>query len=533
MWVFPFLLVGLAWGVGLFIDLTGDSGLYAAIARQMTTSGDWLSLKINGEPYYQKPHLFMWLAGLGIELFGHSNAAFKLFPFLAGLSSFWFTYRLGRIVFSENAGRLAALGTGTTQLFFLYFLDIHTDTVLQACVALGLWQIVAYLKTQNPLSFFTAFLGIGLAMLTKGPLGAVLPIFAILIYLLLSRDSLQLFHPKWFLGIGIILGVISPAIYHLYEYFGWSGIRFYFIDNNLGRVTGEVAGSNTDPFFYLYNLVWALLPWTAFVAAGLWLEFTSWFDSGRRNNMAAALLGSVLFLLVVFSISRGKAPNYLMILIPPLFVVASGRMVHFASTKRKNPEWLVKWHLLFVAIMGILGVAVAFLLLEKHYIIFTGLVVFSGVVSFVFFQCEKDFWKRILFITLVVAGAFNLFLNALIIPNLFRYQGARQALEKFEANKKPGDKLYNLHLEEYELFFYALEPVIQIHSSDDYYRMLKDKGAWVYTTPEGYKGIMDNIEVADTVFEIRQQGMNALNPGFLNPETRYENLSTSYLLRLN
>jgi len=53
-----FLLVILAWISGLFIDLTGDSGLYAAISRQMVESGDWLNLKINGEPYVQKPHLF-------------------------------------------------------------------------------------------------------------------------------------------------------------------------------------------------------------------------------------------------------------------------------------------------------------------------------------------------------------------------------------------------------------------------------------------------------------------------------------------
>ena len=59
LWSFAFLLVVLAYFSGLFIDLTGDSGLYAAISRQMVESGDWFNLKINGVFYDQKPHLFL------------------------------------------------------------------------------------------------------------------------------------------------------------------------------------------------------------------------------------------------------------------------------------------------------------------------------------------------------------------------------------------------------------------------------------------------------------------------------------------
>jgi 4-amino-4-deoxy-L-arabinose transferase-like glycosyltransferase len=157
-WTIAFLLVILAWVFGLNIDLTGDSGLYAAISRQMVESGDWLNLKINGEPYDQKPHLFFWLAGLGIQLFGNSNWAFKLFPFLFGLSSIYFTYRLARLLYNELSGKLAALLAGTSQMFFLYFFDFHTDTVLQAA---WLWQSGNWpniLITKNRRIFFSDLL---------------------------------------------------------------------------------------------------------------------------------------------------------------------------------------------------------------------------------------------------------------------------------------------------------------------------------------------------------------------------------------
>ena len=195
MWLFAFLLAALACFYGLFIDLTGDSGLYAAITRQMVESGDWFNLKINGVPYDQKPHLFFWLAGIGVRFLGNTNFAFKLFPFLYGSAGIYFTYRLGKQIFSSEVGKLAALCFATSQMVFLYFFDFHTDSILQTGVILALWQMAAYLQHKRPVNFVFGFVGIGLAMLTKGPIGAVLPFLAVLLYLIVQKDFRKLFHP--------------------------------------------------------------------------------------------------------------------------------------------------------------------------------------------------------------------------------------------------------------------------------------------------------------------------------------------------
>jgi hypothetical protein len=70
------------------------------------------------------------------------------------------------------------------------------------------------------------------------------------------------------LGILLVLVIISPALYHLWKSFGAEGLRFYFIDNNIGRVSGKVAGSSTDPFFYLYGLSFLYLLWEAKLSVG-------------------------------------------------------------------------------------------------------------------------------------------------------------------------------------------------------------------------------------------------------------------------
>jgi 4-amino-4-deoxy-L-arabinose transferase-like glycosyltransferase len=277
--------------------------------------------------------------------------------------------------------RLAALVTATSQMFFLYFFDIHTDTVLQAAVMLSLWQLAEYLQNNKLIHFITGFAGVGLAMFAKGPVGAVLPFFFVLFYLLQKKEYRQLYHPKWIAGVIIALLIISPTLVHLWESFGSQGLRFYFIDNNIGRVTGEVTGTSTDPFYYLYNLLWALLPWTVPVIAGLAMEFKSWFSKGSVHLMSASLLGSVLLLLVVFSIARGKAPNYMMPLIAPMAVVAAGNLWQNRNLPERIMKITISFHVLLILLLFLLFVGTGFLVIH-NWLFFIGLLIFQRLLLF-------------------------------------------------------------------------------------------------------------------------------------------------------
>lgn len=192
------------------------------------------------------------------------------------MAGIYFSYRLGKQLFSEETGKWAALMVGTSQIFFLYFFDFHTDSVLQTGVVLALWQLAAYLQNRKWINFIFGFIGIGLAMFSKGPVGAVLPFFAVLGYLFYQKDFRQLFHPKWVLGLPIVLIIISPSLIHLYNSFGFVGLKFYFITNNFGRITGSYAGSSTDYFFYVHTLLWAFLPWTIIVVAAIYSTLKDW-----------------------------------------------------------------------------------------------------------------------------------------------------------------------------------------------------------------------------------------------------------------
>lgn len=531
LWLYAFLVIGMVYISGLFIDLTGDGGLYAAITRQMVESGDWFNLKINGEPYEQKPHLLFWLAGIGVQLFGNTNFAFKLFPVLYGWLGFYFTYRLGKVLFTEKTGRLAALLTATTQVFFLYSFDIHTDIVLQTGVVLALWQFAAYLQHKKPVHFISGFTGVGLAMLAKGPVGVVIPFFAVVLFLGVKKDFKQLFHPKWTLGILIILAVISPSIIYLYQTFGWQGIEFYFITNNFGRITGEYAGSSNDPFFYLYNSIWIFLPWTIFVFGTVFSEIKSWFSGVKRNPRGIYLLGGVLVYFVIISIAKGKAPNYFLIAVPPLTVLTAKWLNVWRRIFTGNRQVLFGLQWIFLSLMAVLLFFVV-VVYRGNSLLWFGLLLFCSAIAIMgAMKNFSRFFNKIAYATIIFIGLFNFFINTEVVPSLAKYQGARQALAIFEQYRQPDDKLYNFALEEYELFFMADEKVKDIKVPQKVYNLLNTSTTWVYTNEIKYNDIIKMENKIDTFYIIPHRGMNELNLNFLNPENRKESLNINYLIK--
>ncbi|MFW6310542.1 MAG: ArnT family glycosyltransferase [Prolixibacteraceae bacterium] len=531
IWTYAFLFIATVYISGLFIDLTGDGGLYAAITRQMVESGDWFHLKINGEPYDQKPHLLFWLAGIGVQLFGNTNFAFKLFPVLYGWLGFYFTYRLGKTLFTAETGRLAALLTATSQVFFLYSFDIHTDIVLQTGVALALWQLAAYLQHKKPVHFIFGFVGVGLAMLAKGPVGAVIPFFAVVIFLLVKRDFKQLLHPKWTLGIVIVLVVISPTIVHLYQNFGRQGIQFYFITNNFGRITGDYAGSSNDPFFYLYNSIWIFLPWTLFVFGAVYSEIKSWFSGVKRNPHGIYLLGGVLIYVLIISIAKGKAPNYFLIAVPPVMVLTAKWLNVWRRVFSGKRQVLFGMQWIFLSLLAALLFFVV-VIYRGNSLLWFGLSLFCSAIAVLgAMKNFSRFFNKIAYASIIFIGLFNFFINTEIVPSLAKYQGARQALAIFERYSRPGDKLYNFALEEYELFFMAEQRVEDIKVPQKIYNLLDTNKTWVYTNEIKYNDIIKMENKIDTVFIIRHRGMNELNFKFLNPENREESLKRNYLIK--
>ena len=166
-----------------------DSAQYASISQEMEQSGSYLEVKNKGRDYLDKPPLLFWTSALSFKLFGFHNWSFKLIPFLLALASIRATHRLGRLLADEQVGRWAAVMLGSCQAYFLFTLDLRTDTMLTACVAIAIAQIMEFSIGDGRLyRLISGFLFVGLAMLAKGPIGLMIPMIAIGAHFLFNRE---------------------------------------------------------------------------------------------------------------------------------------------------------------------------------------------------------------------------------------------------------------------------------------------------------------------------------------------------------
>jgi general stress protein CsbA len=375
-----------------------------------------------------------------------------------------------------------------------------------------------------------AFLGIGLAMLSKGPVGAVLPFFTVLIYLLVEKDFRQLFHLKWLLGMLIVLVVISPSLLHLYKSFGLSGLKFYFISNNIGRITGEVAGSSTDYFFYLHTFLWAFLPWTPVVILALLKMAKTRMNDFTHKSFATGMLGSVVILLLILSVAKGKAPNYFLITVPVFSVFAGWWLAGFIQAEQNRQRQVFRFYLVFAGLYTLFFSFVVWFLGNRTLVLPFIVLFVSGLCLLAIAKSkELRFSALIAFLVLITAGL-NLFLNVKVFHDLATFQGGTQVVKLFETNKKPGDRLYNFELDDYNLFFYSTGNTENIEKWEELYATMEKPGSWIYTNEIKYNDIIAMEYSIDTVYSIKQRGMNQVTLKFLNPATRENALTTNYLI---
>jgi general stress protein CsbA len=278
--------------------------------------------------------------------------------------------------------------------------------------------------------------------------------------------------------------------------------------------------------------LWAFLPWTPVVVISLVKLIKTRLEGLEKIEFAAGLLGSVLILLLVLSIAKGKAPNYFLITVP-VFSVFGGWWL--ADFERKTIAMQRKFRKFYLGFAGLYSLFFAFAVwFPCDRSVFLPLIILavSGLGLLFILKSEENIFLRMILFLVILSAGLNLFLNVKVYPELTAFQGGRQVLEVFETHKKPGDKLYNFDLEDYNLFFYAKEKVENIDDWNELYKVAATPGSWIYTYQIKVEDIKSLNYKIDTVFQIRQRGMNKITLEFLNPVTRESALENSYLLRI-
>ncbi len=368
---FWLLLVGTAlcslWALGALPLIDVDEPVYGQVGREMARADGqhWLTPRLGGQPWFDKPPLFYWLTALSMRLFGVSEFAARLPSSLEAVGLVAVTYALARRAFPETprAGLWAGFVLATCVQFLILARAAVTDMTLVLTLITALWAL--YVWTQTGQGRWIALCGVmtGLGCLAKGPVALVLVGVQAVGYLLLTRQAKRLLSPALWGGFALCLVVGLPWFLWMTHLHGQLFVNGFLEANNVTRYLKAEHATTSPVWFFLPVLLAGFLPWSLALPgtlAMLWRQ-------GRSEWQTQAADGPVLFLALwvvlvfgFFSASQSKLVTYIFPLYPALAVLVGAWLAKPGETFARV------WPLYIYAGLNVL-LAVALSMLGRKY----------------------------------------------------------------------------------------------------------------------------------------------------------------------
>lgn len=537
-----FLLIGLLYFTAVRVDtMDVDASQYAEICREMMQSGDYLHIYDRGGDYLDKPPMLFWTSAFSMRILGSNNFGYKLPSILFALWALFATYKLGRRLYNDATGRMAALILGTCQGMFLMTNDVRCDTILMSCVVTSLWLIQGWADTHKLHYLLGGAAAIAMGMMTKGPIALMVPVFCFGTHWALRREWKNIFAPAHLLAIVVIAVLLIPMSIGLYQQFDMhpekvvngtlntSGLRFFYWSQSFGRITGESPWNNGAPFeFLLMNMLWSFLPWIFLFLTALVLNSITVVRQKLRLQPGQEWVTTGGFILAYLALgsSAYQLPHYIFVVFPLAAIMTAVLVVDMLDGKYTR---------LYSVMRPAHGIITALLLLAVlliiSYVFPAGAVVIGLWGVLVAAWCYMAFSKRVgckLF-WLPAAGIFivNIFFTNWFYAPLLQYQAGSQVGRylhekgidtKQVTSYKADDPLNSIH-------FYAhgvvtdIDTLVQLHHR------------YILTSARGLKDIEGHYS-----YTVLRQGefykVSELTGPFLDPGTRSSAVGKYYLLQL-
>ncbi|MFM6935831.1 MAG: ArnT family glycosyltransferase [Flavobacteriales bacterium] len=338
--------------IGLSALFDWDEINFAECAREMIVSKDYFNVTINFEAFWEKPPLFIWMQALSMLTFGVNEFAARFPNVIAAVFTLLTLYRFGKTFFGEQFGIAWSALYACSILPFMYFNSGIIDPWFNLFIFNGIIQFYMGSTQQQTRHFLLSGLFIGLAILTKGPVGLLLIGGAFAIYFLVHRfKNFPSFKNLVLFLIATLL--IGSLWFILLLITGHQEIIQAFIDYQIRLFQTQDAGHGGPIYYHWLILLFGVFPASFFLIAHLRNKEI------KRSNLDLIMHGMLWFTLVLFSIVKTKIVHYSSFCYFPISYFGARFVMHqwengFQTNKRVH--YFALTFLLFLAlIFGALG----------------------------------------------------------------------------------------------------------------------------------------------------------------------------------
>ncbi len=367
VWILVLWAIFYLWHLGSVGLVDETEPLFVEAARQMTVTGDWITPYFNGETRFDKPPLVYWAIALCNWIFGVNEWSARLPSALSALAlmvgGFWTLWKFVPVPEGIDPG-----GEGLTAKLYRWGLDGRwwtaalgaavigmtpetivwgragvSDMLLSACIGVSLFAFFFGYATpeRSPKQrWYWVFYGaIALGILTKGPVGFVLPALIIFCFALYLGELKPLWHElKPWRGLALIFAITLPWYIAITTIHGSAYIDSFFGYHNFSRFTRVVNQHSAPWYFYFIVVALGFLPWSAFLPWAIarlnLLHPHHWRNQPRGDRLRLFAGFWLLAIFGFFSIAVTKLPSYVLPAMP-----AAGILVAFLIRDIWTGQW--------------------------------------------------------------------------------------------------------------------------------------------------------------------------------------------------
>ncbi len=331
-------------GIGGVPLLDPDEPVYAETAREMILTGDYLSPRIFGDYWYDKPPMYYWLVAMAFHVFGDGEFAAR-FPagLMAGGTALMLYFSVTKL-FNERAGFWSSLVLASSLMFFYMGKAAVTDTTL-------LFFMTGALLSFLHKRYWLMYLCCALGTVTKGPIGVVFPGAIIFLYLVFMGQLRQILQMHVIRGLLLYFMVASPWYYAMYTVHGMEFINTFLGFHNLVRFTTPEHASRVTFWYYFPVIILGMFPWTGL----LFQSIKASISDSRIDEMRTLVFMHVwwLFVLIFFTICKTKLVSYILPMFPALAILIGWNISRMLQKMRHNTtfySWMFGSGLLFAVL---------------------------------------------------------------------------------------------------------------------------------------------------------------------------------------
>lgn len=325
-------------GALFFIPYLGDVHLFdwdeinfAEAAREMIITGNYLNVMIDFEPFHEKPPLFIWLQVISMKIFGINEFAARFPNALIGIITLLVIYYIGKNIYDRIFGLFWVLVYLGSLLPHFYFKTAIIDPLFNLLMYLSIYFIFNFYSNNDVKNIIYAAVFSSLAVLTKGPVGIMLPLISWITYVIILKKNEK--YPIKEIFIYLAIGLIPSIIWYLIVFFNsGNAVIIDFISYQIRLLTTGEAGHEGPLYYHFIVLFFGCLPGSVFILRAFRKNQS---DNSKQNNFKILNIIILCVVLIVFSIVKTKIVHYSSLAYFPItylvayvvYLISTGKLV--------------------------------------------------------------------------------------------------------------------------------------------------------------------------------------------------------------